>query len=159
MSHRQTSKALKFGYDNLKVTQGVVNGGKRAATVFLILNDVKRGGEFIFPRVKSFTQQSSQFTRGECAQQRYSNMTVKASQGSAILMWNLNLNGTYNMRSEYGICPPDDLDEEWVAVKWYEHFQFLCYIFQHTILEFGKFAQCVIIYFGVASYTIRAQTY
>ena len=64
------SKILKVGYDNLKVEKGVVNGGKRAASIFIPLSDVRGGGEFIFPRVREYRQQSTQYTMGECATSR-----------------------------------------------------------------------------------------
>lgn len=100
------------------------NGGLRAATVLVYLNDVEWGGETIFPKgvpAEGVPHPSQQSELSECA--REAGVAVKPRKGDALLFYGLDLFGNVDSEALHAGCPVLR-GEKWTATKWIHQSKF-----------------------------------
>ena len=100
------------------------------ATFLVFLNDLKKGGETVFPmadkkwRKKSLDNMWKLFNwkprsfKNYCKNKVDSVVHVKPKKGRALLFYNHDVDGEFNPHSIHGGCPPGEGEKKYIAVQW-----------------------------------------
>ncbi|MCO5559317.1 hypothetical protein L7F22_012914 [Adiantum nelumboides] len=99
-------------YDFFQDKYNIQQGGHRVATVLMYLSNVTKGGETIFPNAPDHRVKDD--TWSDCARQ---GLSVKPTQGDALLFFSLTTEGKTDTTSLHGSCPVVE-GEKWSATKW-----------------------------------------